>query len=118
MDPGLDAFARAWMALPADLPPFAAVHAGVAMARGCTVWTPDGRPARVTAAVSAGRDALVAQFATGNVVLHADCWGRPYTCVGTWAGGLYLGPGSLCAWFLERRPGGAPRGRRRRRIPG
>lgn len=44
---------------------------------------------------------IVAFPRSGRVTIHDDCWLRPTTCQGTWAGGIYNGPYSILDWFAE-----------------
>ena len=58
----------------------------------------------VTAVVARdGRKTLIARPRSGQVRIHADCWGDDLTCQRTRAGGVYNGSPSLYDWFERTR---------------
>jgi hypothetical protein len=48
-----------------------------------------------------GRKTIVGRPRSGEVRVHADCWGRDMTCEGTLAGGLFNGAPSIYDWYRQ-----------------
>ncbi len=44
---------------------------------------------------------IIAFPKSGRVTIHEDCWGKPITCQGTRAGGLYNGSYSIYDWYRD-----------------
>jgi len=53
--------------------------------------------------IEARNNSIIAFLESGKVgiTIHDDCWGKPYTCQGTRAGGIYNGRDSIFEWYKE-----------------
>lgn len=58
-----------------------------------------GTEYRVTAEVRSGVEVIIGRPGSGQVRIHADCWGDALTCRRTRAGGVYNGNPSIFDWY-------------------
>jgi hypothetical protein len=58
-----------------------------------------GTEYQVTAEVRGGRETIIARPRSGQVRIHADCWGDDLTCQHTRAGGIFNGDPSIYDWY-------------------
>lgn len=70
-----------------------------------------GTEYRVTAEVRRGVEVIIGRPGSGQVRIHADCWGNALTCQRTRAGGIYNGNPSIFDWYRSdlAPPPSAPR---------
>ncbi len=58
-----------------------------------------GTEYQVSAEVRGGLEMIIARPRSGQIRIHADCWGDDLTCQGTRAGGVFNGDPSIYDWY-------------------
>ena len=58
-----------------------------------------GTEYHVTAEVRRGVETIIARPRSGQVRVHADCWGDDLTCQRSRAGGIFNGDPSIYDWY-------------------
>ena len=71
-----------------------------------------GTEYRVSAETRGGVETIIGRPRSGQVRIHADCWGDDLTCQGTRAGGIFNGNPSIYDWYRHDSIRESPKGSR------
>ena len=84
-----------------DRPTFVQVYRRLQGNGPARVVSSRGTTYQVTAEMRRGLQVIVGRPGSGEVRVHADCWGNDLTCQGTRAGGIFNGAPSLYDWYAD-----------------
>jgi hypothetical protein len=84
-------------------PTFAQVFIRLQASGPARVVSSRGTEYQITADVRGGVETIIGRPRSGQVRIHADCWGHDLTCQRTRAGGIYNGAPSIYDWYRRGR---------------